>query len=541
MIDLYDIFTNNVFLDIIFNVLMSTSGGGNVIQDEIVRYLISTSAFVILFSIAILHRISGFFNKERDNLIIWGFGICLIYNIILLTLSITTYSLSVVHIDIINPYTNLPIHIHNFVNTGFSSFLVASYIPLSHFLHMSSMLFISMALIRYVVDETPKERKFRYKYIIFCLCTSFFIYLISLNPNLLIYVFGCSDIDNIIDYIWHISSISLLIYPMYLIHIEKESWITNVIIVLFGMYLLYDVGKLLELFITHDSIIITNMIRNTLLNITPLIMIWIFIKESVLRLEEQTISSKTLLEVQELFITGTSHELASPIAGMEGYLKILEKQYNILGSEAPIEECNKSIICTKIPVTIETLKEGIQHIKSILRIMKDYGHTKDYNEIKLYDINILTKKCYDAIQFADTTKKIPKENFLFYDNSSVNNYMVRLSPYKYRQIIENLVNNAVRAVTIKQPEIPIVTITLQCTYAGCIVTIEDNGIGMSEDDLKHCFQKKWTTFENQGGTGLGLYFVRKYIEELNGTIHINSIKEEGTTVRFLLPTELNEN
>jgi signal transduction histidine kinase len=529
MIDLYEIITNNTFLDIIFSILKSTSGEGGGVQTEIVRYLIGTGSFIVLFSISILHRTGGFFDEKRDNLIIWGFGMGFLRNIILLTISIITYILTVVHTDIINPSNGFIIHIHSFVNTPLSSLLIELYPPLSHFLHMISMLLISMALLRYVMDETSKERKYRQKYISLCISISLLIFIISIFFINKFYI---------MDYVWHGSSFILLLYPIFLIYKYNDTWISNIIIALFGMYMLYDLGKILELLITPNSIFIIDIIRHAILNITPLIIAWIFIKESIVRLEEQTISSKTLSDMQELFITGTSHELASPIAGMEGYLKILEKKYNYLDPNIIVHDCPKSMICKRIPITTKILQENVQHIKSILRIMKDYGHTKDYNEVKFYDINILTQKCYNAIQFADTTKKIPKENFIFYDESNIHNYKVKLSPYKYRQIIENLVNNAIRAVDIAQPEHPSVKISIKCTYLGCVVKIKDNGIGMSEDDLKHCFQKKWTTYENQGGTGLGLYFVKKYVEELEGTIHINSKKGLGTTVRIVLPTEI---
>jgi two-component system, sporulation sensor kinase D len=113
-----------------------------------------------------------------------------------------------------------------------------------------------------------------------------------------------------------------------------------------------------------------------------------------------------------------------------------------------------------------------------------------------------------------------------------------LSPYKYRQIIENIVSNSLRAIEVAEQEKPKIKIMLHCMKEGCIVSIKDNGIGMTEDELKHCFEKKWTTFENQGGSGLGLYFVKKYIHEMNGTVHINSTKHKGTTVRIYLPIVL---
>ena len=541
MIDLYSIVSDNVFLDIIFDVLQNISGGGEGIQNEIVRYLIGTVSFIVLFSISMFHRSSGFFNKKRDSLLAWGFGMGFIRNFILLAMSMITYSLTVHHIEVINPSTGLPAYLHSFQSTGLSTFLISIYSPLDHFLQITSMLLISMAFVRYLIHETDKQRMFRQIYIWVGVGLAFIMYVYSQsNAGCHISPLGTMSPDCPFDYLWHILSASLIIYPMVLIHRQPESWIVNVVMLLFGFYLLYDIGKILDFATTTESITLVNSIRHTLLNLTPLVMTWIFIKESMLRLEEQTNASKTLVEMQELFITGTSHELASPIAGMEGYLHSLEKFYMKKKDKSIVKnpDCPLDMVCNKIPITTKTLQENVQHIKSILRVMKDYGHTRDYNEIKPYDINDLTQKCYNAIRFASSTKKFPRENFQYIDCSSSDNYMVMLSPYKYRQIIENLVNNSARAIDVRKPKKPFIKIRLKCMGEGCVITVTDNGVGMTDDEMKQCFDKRWTTFENHGGTGLGLYFVKKYLDEIGGTIHIDSKKQRGTRIRIVLPTEI---
>lgn len=537
MIDLYQIINGNIYLDILFDILQNISGGGIEIQNDIVRHVIGTISFIILFSISMFHRNSGSFDSKRDGLLSWGFGMGLFRNVVLLVMSIITYISTAYHVEVRNPITQLSSYVHYFKDTDLSLFLTLFYTPIDHFLQLVSMLLISMAFVSYLIVGTHKEQQFRRYYLIFGICISFLMYVITQLIGCMSGLLNINFIICVSDYIWHSLSIILLIYPIYVIHKQPENWIINIVMLLFGFYLLYDVGKLLDLSITGSSVVFINSIRYTILNIIPLIMTWIFIKESMIRLEEQTNASRTLLDMQELFITGTSHELASPIAGMEGYLKTLDRYYKKSSPKDINEDCPRGMVCRKIPLTVTTLQDGVQHIKSILRVMKDYGHTKDYNEIKLYDINDLTQKCYNAIKFADTTKKIPKENFEYHDCSSSNNYLVYLSPYKYRQIIENIVNNSTRALEIRKPKNPYIKITLKCMGEGCIITIKDNGIGMTEDELKHCFQKRWTTFENHGGTGLGLYFVKKYLDEFQGTVHVDSKKHVGTIVRIVLPTE----
>jgi signal transduction histidine kinase len=61
--------------------------------------------------------------------------------------------------------------------------------------------------------------------------------------------------------------------------------------------------------------------------------------------------------------------------------------------------------------------------------------------------------------------------------------------------------------------------------------VVDNGIGMSEDDQQHLFERffRGANVTNIQGTGLGLHIVSKYVELMNGQIQCSSVLEEGTT------------
>ena len=72
-----------------------------------------------------------------------------------------------------------------------------------------------------------------------------------------------------------------------------------------------------------------------------------------------------------------------------------------------------------------------------------------------------------------------------------------------------------------------------------VLSISDNGIGISTDDQVHLFERFFRAgnVTNIQGTGLGLHIVAKYVELLNGTITYNSELEKGTTftLNFNLP------
>ena len=103
------------------------------------------------------------------------------------------------------------------------------------------------------------------------------------------------------------------------------------------------------------------------------------------------------------------------------------------------------------------------------------------------------------------------------------------------KIFSNLVGNAIRYGK-KGGHILIKTI-LENKQA--IVAIEDDGIGIPEEDLKNIFKEFYRT-ENAKenisfGTGLGLTLVKQLIEQYNGTIHVDSELGVGTSFRLSLP------
>ena len=120
---------------------------------------------------------------------------------------------------------------------------------------------------------------------------------------------------------------------------------------------------------------------------------------------------------------------------------------------------------------------------------------------------------------------------------------VDLIPQDFSRAIINLMNNACYAVWKKQQDNPpsdyVPTVTVQtalCADRVC-VTIEDNGIGMSDEVKKKLFEAFFTTKPVGEGTGLGLSITRSIIEQKHqGRISFES--EEGRFTRFVVEVPL---
>ncbi len=103
------------------------------------------------------------------------------------------------------------------------------------------------------------------------------------------------------------------------------------------------------------------------------------------------------------------------------------------------------------------------------------------------------------------------------------------------RVIANLVKNAIQAVS---QDAGLVEVTLRRVEALNIeLRMADNGCGIAPENLNRVFDCRFTTRRDQGGTGLGLFIVRKIVEMYKGTLAIESRLGVGTTVIVTLPIQ----
>jgi PAS domain S-box-containing protein len=98
-----------------------------------------------------------------------------------------------------------------------------------------------------------------------------------------------------------------------------------------------------------------------------------------------------------------------------------------------------------------------------------------------------------------------------------------------KQSLINIVKNALEAM----PDGGILTLSLKRNQSYVQIDVSDTGVGIPEDKLPQVFNPFFTT--KQSGAGLGLAMARKVIEEMKGSITIESVRGRGTCVSIVLP------
>ena len=100
-------------------------------------------------------------------------------------------------------------------------------------------------------------------------------------------------------------------------------------------------------------------------------------------------------------------------------------------------------------------------------------------------------------------------------------------PALLRNVVTNLLSNAIKF----SAEGSIIEVSTNVAKDRVVLTVKDNGMGISNEDQEHLFERffRGTNVTNIQGTGLGLHIVAKYIEIMDGKIEFKSLLEKGTT------------
>ena len=180
---------------------------------------------------------------------------------------------------------------------------------------------------------------------------------------------------------------------------------------------------------------------------------------------------------------------------------------------------------------IARIKEGVKHLNDMLGDLLSLGKLEE----GLIEPSKELLHCEDfMVDFISDMKEISKPGQQIKFTHS-GNPEVFSDKRLIKNILLNLVSNAIKF----SPEYS--TIEIACTSAKdqLILSVKDAGIGISEEDQQHLFERffRARNAQNIQGTGLGLHIVSKYIELLKGQIRLTSEENKGTTFTITLPSK----
>lgn len=235
-------------------------------------------------------------------------------------------------------------------------------------------------------------------------------------------------------------------------------------------------------------------------------------------LEQALEKEKELSDLKTRFVSTVSHEFRTPLAAVLSSASLLSKYTK----ENEQEKRNRHI--TRI-------KEGVEHLNDMLGDLLSLG--------KLEEGLIETKKdvlhCEDFMNdFISDMKEIVKPGQqIKFTHTGINE--VYTDKRLLKNILLNLVSNAIKF----SPEDSVIEIFCENEQEQITLSVKDSGIGISEEDQQHLFERffRARNAQNIQGTGLGLHIISKYIELLNGKINLHSKEDKGTTFTIIIPSK----
>lgn len=215
-----------------------------------------------------------------------------------------------------------------------------------------------------------------------------------------------------------------------------------------------------------------------------------------------------------------SHDLRTPLTSISGNAGIL------LSSEENIDKYKRKQLYADIYDDSLWLINLVENLLSVTRI--EDGTMK----LKL-TTELLDEVITEALQHTD--RKRSEHNIII--ESSESFILVKIDARLIMQVIINLVDNAIK-YTPKGSDIIIGT---RSEGNRAIVTVADNGRGISEDAKKHIFDMFYTAgtkiVDSRRSLGLGLALCKSIITAHDGTISVTDNKPHGAVFTFTLPTE----
>ena len=229
------------------------------------------------------------------------------------------------------------------------------------------------------------------------------------------------------------------------------------------------------------------------------------------------------------FLSHMSHDLRTPINGILGMLGILEKSQDDLERQ---KECRK-----KIRVSTEHLLSLVNDVLLVSKL--ESGRPAAVEEP--FDLCTALEDCITIQSPIAQERGISLE----LEMSGLRHSKVIGNPLHLKQILMNVIDNALK---YNRPNGSVFVRAEETAFQDGIVsfrfTIEDTGIGIGEEFKKHIFdiftQEHQSARTNYNGVGLGMSIVKKLVDQMKGTVEIDSQIGKGSMVRITLSVRADE-
>ncbi|MDP2671661.1 MAG: ATP-binding protein [bacterium] len=231
---------------------------------------------------------------------------------------------------------------------------------------------------------------------------------------------------------------------------------------------------------------------------------------------------KELDKAKDEFVSVVSHELRTPMTAIKSYVWLV-----LNGRAGPLN--------TQMQNYLFKVYDSSERLIGMINDVLDVSHIETGRlNIELEPVSLI-KVAQDVTDtLAEQARELKIETVIDKDSTVP---LVSADIQKLNEIFTNLIGNALKFTRAGGK----ITVSFQKNAGNIETSVADTGIGIRKDDLPKLFskfgrlQKSYATMATSGGSGLGLYITKNYIELMHGKIWANSVEGKGTTFTFSLP------
>ena len=241
-------------------------------------------------------------------------------------------------------------------------------------------------------------------------------------------------------------------------------------------------------------------------------------------LEQHSVAALAATQAKSEFLANMSHEIRTPMTAILGFAEMILHAGDL--SKAPAER-------------IDAIQTIIRNGKYLLQLLNDI---LDLSKIEAGRLDVQLTSCSPVQILADVAQLMhgradAKRLSLVVDCSGPLPATIRTDPMRWRQILINLVGNAIKFTEKGTVRLALSLIHSEPGEPMLRFEVTDSGIGMTQEQLSRLFQP-FAQADNArrfGGTGLGLAISKRLAENLGGTIGVESQPGRGSRFHVIIP------
>jgi signal transduction histidine kinase len=228
-------------------------------------------------------------------------------------------------------------------------------------------------------------------------------------------------------------------------------------------------------------------------------------------IEKQAKNLQQINSVKDRMFSIISHDLRGPVSSLKGLIEFMK---------------NESLSNEDSEMVVKELKQSVAGVDMLLENLLVWAQIQFRGDVSIKNEILNIEDVAKEVFFISTNTAVQKNIQLVLDIEK--GITVNADRNHISLILRNLVNNSIKFTHNGG----VVTIEVKHSNDKVKICVEDNGVGMSEEEIGKLFkiEKPYSVLgtENEKGSGLGLLFVKEYIQNCGGDFSITSTKGKGS-------------